>query len=141
MVILPCYYLLFMAEKVCMYELVLFTKWFTSSIWIPRYMHQFLSCYTSVFLNFWPMPSKNYRCLPGHCNKNMGMYWINSKLRMNFSFHAKTFLVTNYFTSIFLQKRSPLLHLTFKRIFLFFFKNVSPFSHVSQFNGLFVFFK
>ena len=124
-----------------MYELVLFTKWFTSSILIPRYMYQLLSCYTSLFKIFWPMPSKNYRCLPARSNKNMSMYWINSILQMNFSFHAITFLIKNYFKSIFLQKRFPLLHLAFKTISLSLFKNVSPSLHVFQFNGLFVFFK
>ena len=125
-----------------MHEFVLFTKWFTSSILIPRYMYQFISCYTSLFKIFWPVPSKNYRCLPpARSNKNMGMYWINNIFQMNFFFHAITSLVKNYFKSIFLQKRFSLLHLAFKSIFLSFFKNVSPSLHVSQFNGFLVFLK
>ena len=119
-----------------MYKLVLFTKWFTSSILIPRYMYQFLSWYTSLFKKFWLLLSKNYRCLPAYINKNMGMYWINSILQLNFSFPAITFLVKNYFKSIFLQKRFPLLHLAFKSIFSIFSQKCFPLSlHVSQFNG------
>ena len=88
-------------------------------------MYQFLSRYTSLFKNFWLMPCKNDRCLPAPSNKNMGMYWINSILQMNFSFHAISFLVKNYFKSIFLQKRFPVIP-HFQKYLSIFLQNVSP---------------
>ena len=50
-------------------------------------MDFFLSCYTlAFFLDFRPLPSKNYRCIPAHNNKKYGSA-LNKWHSLNQCFH------------------------------------------------------
>ena len=71
-------------DKNGVFKLVLFTKEigfrdYNSTIYVSIR----ILLHPCHFLNFGPLPSKNYRLMPAHNNKNTGMPWTNGILQIN----------------------------------------------------------